>query len=97
MPVHLVLFDLIEIVPDEPVQPVPLTTRPDAVVVDVLAAETAPAFDSPGDANVTFDAILQLIGPLPLADDALAVPPATATTLMGIAIAAATTSNLRNM
>ena len=97
VPVHLVDAVVIEWPAPVPVHPVPLKARFPVLVVEVFAVLTAPAVDSPGAAKVTVDETAQLMAGAALAPAAEAIPPLTATTLAGMAIAAATNSNLRIM
>ena len=80
-----------------PLHPVPLKARFPVLVVEVFAVPTAPAVDSPGAAKVTVDETAQLMAGAAFEADAEAIPPLTTTTLAGMAIAAATTINFRNM
>jgi hypothetical protein len=93
----LVAAVVIEWPAPDPLQPVPLNVRPPVLVVDDLAVLTDPALESPGAAKVTVEATAQLMALPAWGPAAEAIPPLTATAPTGMAMAAATTSNLRNM
>ncbi|HEY5097216.1 MAG TPA: hypothetical protein VII46_04175 [Acidimicrobiales bacterium] len=94
----MVDFDTMLLPVPPPVHPPPKVVA-EVVVVDVFAGLADPAFEIPGGANVTVALTLHVtagsggVG----AFLAPATPPVTATTLTGMAIAAAITSILRIM
>jgi|SRR5580704_19172797 hypothetical protein len=98
---HLTVLAVIGLIDELPTQPAPPRVSDDTVVwVDLTPVPTCPFDEIPGGANVTVALIVHVTAGSGGPTTAPATPPVaptTATALMGMAIAAATTSILRTM